>query len=432
MDKASLLQLLQNQFLSAGLILSSLAGVFLIFKNFGLFLWKRITRKVVFEISIEETDELYTYFERWLNFNYPKQYRNVVASLSERQLLTGQNPQNETPYYNSEKIKEDKIYYRQYADVIFIRYKKSLITISKNRDKIEHAKDLFSLFFGSYKLKIFFYKNKLTMLLNEIVEYNQQFKPAIDSGIINVYVNNNYGDWYTRDSKTIKPKDINHIILNKDKKDLIINDLERFSNNREWYSRRCIPYKRGYLLHGTPGNGKTSTALAIARKYNKKLYMLAMNDLKDGDLRYALNKMDNDAVLLIEDIDAIFDGRDSILKNLTFSNFLQCLDGVLSQDGLIVIVTTNFFSKLDSALLRDGRMDVKIEIDNPDKYLIQEYIELFYEVKLNGFLKDVKYNNEYSMSKIQNICLKNNNADIAIHEIFNLDAKSDIHKNVMF
>ena len=428
MDKAELLSLLQNQFLSAGLILSSLAGIFLLFKKFGFFLWNRIVRKFMFEITIEETDELYTYFERWLNFKYPKEYRKVIASLSEKQQIMdyGNEPRVYTTGVSNDNIKKDKIYYRQYSDVIFIRYKKSLITIDKNRDKVEHAKDLFSLFFGSYKLKIYFHKKKLSSLIEEIVDYNQQFKPSIDSGIVLLYTNNSYGDWCYRESKKLLPKDFNHIILNEKIKSELIEDVDKFISNREWYTKRCIPYKRGYLLYGSPGNGKSSTAMAIARKLNKKLYLLSLSDLKDSDLRNCFNNMNNDSVLLIEDIDASFEGRESINKTLTFSNFLQCLDGVLAQDSLIVIITTNHFDTLDPALIRDGRMDLKIEINNPDKYLVQKYIELFYDIKLNGFLKDIKYENIHSMSKIQNICLKHKTPDSAIDEIFDLN--NTIHK----
>ena len=423
-DKETILNLLQNQFLSAGIILSGIAGIILSFKQAGIFLWKRIKRKFLFTISIEETDELFLYFERWLRYKYPDQYRNMIASL--RTVNNNYNsreaeiPYN-TPNEETEKIdnKKDEVKYKQFVDTIFIKYKGSIITINKNRDKLEHAKDLFSLFFGSYKISILFFRKKLNTLLDDVVEYNQQFKPKDIDERIHVYSHTDYGEWYVSSSK-IKPKNIDNIVLNEKNKNEIIGDIDKFYNSKDWYLKRAIPYKRGHCYYGMPGNGKTSLALSLAKKYKKDVYVLSLNELKDSNVKRLFKDIRTNSILLIEDIDASFDGRKSLKKELSFSNLLQCLDGVFYNEDMFLIITTNHIEKLDPALLRDGRIDLKVEINNPDRNLIKKYIELFFDVKLNGYLDDFVYDAKYSMSKIQNICLNSENAEEAINNIFEI------------
>lgn len=84
--------------------------------------------------------------------------------------------------------------------------------------------------------------------------------------------------------------------------------------------------------------------------------------LGDDDLNQLLNCSDPNSIILIEDIDAIFKGRDSVQENtrgksITFSGLLNALDGVRSQEGRILIMTTNHKENLDRALLRPGRAD---------------------------------------------------------------------------
>jgi chaperone BCS1 len=80
----------------------------------------------------------------------------------------------------------------------------------------------------------------------------------------------------------------------------------------------------------------------------------------------------NGLLILLEDIDAIFVDRTAVneggsndmwRRSVTFSGLLNALDGVRSQEGRILIMTTNHREKLDPALLRPGRADVHIELN---------------------------------------------------------------------
>ena len=88
------------------------------------------------------------------------------------------------------------------------------------------------------------------------------------------------------------------------------------------------------------------------------------------------------SILVIEDIDCIFTDRkdgDCLKNKITMNGILNCLDGFNNPEGLIVILTTNHPDKLDSALLRSGRIDVNIELTYLDKYQAKNMFKAFFD-----------------------------------------------------
>jgi mitochondrial chaperone BCS1 len=88
----------------------------------------------------------------------------------------------------------------------------------------------------------------------------------------------------------------------------------------------------------------------------------------DDDLNRKLNQTPDQSIILLEDIDSIFVGRESVQKSrggggVTFSGLLNALDGIRSQEGRIIFMTTNHREKLDPALLRPGRADYHVHLD---------------------------------------------------------------------
>jgi len=88
---------------------------------------------------------------------------------------------------------------------------------------------------------------------------------------------------------------------------------------------------------------------------------LSGDTLCDDGLNRALNDAPANSIILLEDIDGIFVGREAVRRNkrnVTFSGLLNALDGVRSQEGRILFMTSNHREKLDPALLREGRCDM--------------------------------------------------------------------------
>jgi len=179
--------------------------------------------------------------------------------------------------------------------------------------------------------------------------------------------------------------------------DILLEDMKAFLGREDWYAQRGVPYRRGYLFHGPPGCGKTSFVTAAAGKLSCPIYVLNLADPYLSDL--GLLKLVTDAqprsILLVEDVDAAFHEvlgkpgapasggnaqRDGAhMGQLTFSGVLNALDGVAGQEGKIVVMTTNHPEKLDPALVRPGRVDMRAEFHCATRPAIAEIFCNFFK-----------------------------------------------------
>ena len=176
------------------------------------------------------------------------------------------------------------------------------------------------------------------------------------------------------------------VILDKGVAEHIVSDVRDFLSSGDWYHQRGIPYRRGYLLYGPPGSGKTSFIQALAGEldYNICILNLSENNLTDDRLNHLMNHIPERSVLLLEDIDAAFNKREQsdesgFTSGVTFSGLLNELDGVASAEECITFMTTNHPEKLDPALLRPGRVDYKVLIGNASEHQVREMFLRFYE-----------------------------------------------------
>ncbi|WWC59213.1 uncharacterized protein I303_101763 [Kwoniella dejecticola CBS 10117] len=190
------------------------------------------------------------------------------------------------------------------------------------------------------------------------------------------------------------------VILPESQKAPLLEDVENFLSDEEkhWYSDRGIPHRRGYLLHGKPGSGKTTLATAIASRLGLDIYIInpAARGMDDGKLNKAFRNCPPQNMILIEDIDCVMPprprrGRDSggadaddddeddfagtqdaadpgkfglARSTVTLSGLLNAIDGVSSQEDCNLFATTNHPDRLDSALSRPGRFDVQLSFDD--------------------------------------------------------------------
>ncbi|KAK6462791.1 mitochondrial chaperone BCS1 [Scheffersomyces coipomensis] len=197
-----------------------------------------------------------------------------------------------------------------------------------------------------------------------------------------------------------KKRVIGSVILDKGISDTIVDDVKDFLISGDWYHKRGIPYRRGYLLYGPPGSGKTSFIQALAGEldYNICILNLSEANLTDDRLNHLMNHIPERSILLLEDIDAAFNKREQsedkgYTSGVTFSGLLNALDGVASAEECITFMTTNHPEKLDPALLRPGRVDFKVLIDNATEYQVREMFLRFYEGEeelSNEFMKQFK------------------------------------------
>jgi chaperone BCS1 len=163
------------------------------------------------------------------------------------------------------------------------------------------------------------------------------------------------------------------VILKEGYMEEILEDVERFFTSAEWYQERGIPYQLGFLFYGEPGNGKTSLCFTLASHFSRDIYLMKVAGISDDSFRTAMNNIPKHSIVLIEDVDCFFEGRDSVVgetvmeAGLTFSGFLNGIDGVSGSEGRLLIMTTNKPEKLDQALTREGRVDHKVKFADATK-----------------------------------------------------------------
>ncbi|KAI8149727.1 BCS1 N terminal-domain-containing protein [Fennellomyces sp. T-0311] len=178
---------------------------------------------------------------------------------------------------------------------------------------------------------------------------------------------------------------LDSVILDGNIKERIVADVRAFIGNGKWYNERGIPYRRGYLLYGPPGSGKSSfiQALAGELEYNICILNLSERGLTDDRLNHLLSNVPERSIMLLEDIDAAFTKRaqadnQGYQSMITFSGLLNALDGVASAEERIIFLTTNHVDKLDPALIRPGRVDLKEFLGNATEAQIRGMFSRFY------------------------------------------------------
>ncbi|KJZ74599.1 hypothetical protein HIM_05949 [Hirsutella minnesotensis 3608] len=206
------------------------------------------------------------------------------------------------------------------------------------------------------------------------------------------------------------------VILSESVKRDLLEDATDYLDpaTRRWYANRGIPYRRGYLLHGPPGTGKSSLSLALAGYFRMKIYIVSLSSTSatEENISSLFNELPTRCIVLLEDIDTAglthtredttnsesinsspspessssSRGRNSSSSNtstsaagrLSLSGLLNILDGVASQEGRILIMTTNHVDKLDKALIRPGRVDMIVPFGLADREMIGSIFRAIY------------------------------------------------------
>ncbi|KXN90384.1 Mitochondrial chaperone BCS1 [Leucoagaricus sp. SymC.cos] len=216
--------------------------------------------------------------------------------------------------------------------------------------------------------------------VSALVEYARTRYMEVSQPHVIIHTSNrSYVPFYWNECKRKPRRSLDSVILEPGVLDSLVADACEFLKMEDWYQTAGIPYRRGYLLYGPPGAGKTSTIYALAGELGLEIYSLSLasSSIDDSILAAALACVPKRSIFLLEDIDCAF-SRDEELNNnmnnnpfamygappkcnVTLSGLLNILDGVASQEGILFFATTNHIEDLDNALIRPGRIDRKIQ-----------------------------------------------------------------------
>ncbi|OUL21142.1 ATPase [Nostoc sp. T09] len=179
--------------------------------------------------------------------------------------------------------------------------------------------------------------------------------------------------------QSIKNATFDNLILHGNLKQDIKDDLTKFFASQEIYAAYGVPWKRGILFIGSPGNGKTHTVKALINQMQQPcLYVKSFQSEYDTDsenIRKVFKQARQSApcILVLEDLD-------SLLTDENRSFFLNELDGFAANEGIVTIASTNHPERLDPAIRdRPSRFDRKYHFELPDNSVRQAYITLWNE-----------------------------------------------------
>ncbi|KAH0468419.1 hypothetical protein IEQ34_003452 [Dendrobium chrysotoxum] len=269
--------------------------------------------------------------------------------------------------------------------------------------------------------------------LPHILEKAKEIKAA--DRRLKLYMNHNDG-WKAIDLQ--HPATFETLAMEADLKKTILEDLTRFIQRKEYYKKIGKAWKRGYLLFGPPGTGKSTLIGAMANYLKFDIYDLNLGEVRmNSGLNRLLVGMKNKSLLVIEDIDCSIDfkNRNKDKKNesnkshndeISLSGLLNFIDGLWSTSGeeRIIVFTTNYKEKLDPALLRPGRMDMHIHMGycgpNSFRVLVSNYHAwhdehpMFEEIE--SLLKEVKA----TPAEVAEQLMRSDTIDVALEGLLQL------------
>lgn len=232
------------------------------------------------------------------------------------------------------------------------------------------------------------------------------------------------------DDKLVDSRSIDTVFSKS--KDYIVDSIDKWLGSREMYTKFGKTHKLGMLLYGPPGTGKTSMARALATKYKRDIVILDPQKISSSSVSAICTNIPSGSMVLIEEIDTIVAQRDLIIKedvsaepgelpsekpkdndnkfNDPIYKLLNVLDGVMSPSDVIFVATTNHIDKIDPALLRVGRFDIKIHMglfdeedvigmcidNNIDPIRCKDMTYPATPCEVQNKLMEMAYNDEYS------------------------------------
>lgn len=229
-----------------------------------------------------------------------------------------------------------------------------------------------------------------------ILYRNSLLKIKSNSPTINVYQDLHENDGYTYWEKVapINKRRIDTIYLPLETKKLIVDTINNFFKSKEFYKKHGIAHNLKILLYGPPGTGKDSIAKMVASEWNRNIYYVTGG--KNGKfIPNAITSDDDDVsypLFIISDIDKyaplINDSEvdlnddknkeERIANKQLFGNMINALDGIMSGEGRIIIMTTNHIEKFSDVFMRPGRVDLKLEIGYVTPNVFRKYIYDFF------------------------------------------------------
>ncbi|RMZ76778.1 hypothetical protein DV737_g4651, partial [Chaetothyriales sp. CBS 132003] len=382
-------------------------------------LWSRISTLVVATVAVTSDEDLFGYMSAYLyerkTLRADQKLNAISNPMQEQNFMRGHRELAEESAKGAKQ--EPKIKYERSRGTEFFVHKRRLFWASRaegeghqyfgNRYKRAEVLSVSCLGRSTEPVK---------ELMEEVFRAHKDKEKTLT--IIRRPHTGGYSSHLSWSRLTSKPRRaLGTVVLEASQKSSVVADMQEYmdESTAAFYGSHGIPYRRGYMFYGPPGTGKTSFALALASKFNMDVYVLSLLDqaLTDSDLISLFNQLPGRSLLLLEDIDTAglskrkavsapcrnpltvrrsgrAPDRQSQLpmggsglnkvprSRVSLSGLLNAVDGVAAPEGHILIITTNKPYNLDEALVRAGRISVRVAFSNATKTQARELFTRMY------------------------------------------------------
>lgn len=389
--------MMSNALFSGGLMLG-MFGVILAYARFLMaMLWQYVVGMFVVRLEIHQTDECFVWMLQWL------QTENGLRNHSGKHIeVRTVRSSSSIRRHHGTNVKPMLVFAQANNSVDWVRFRHNGVShkIWVSRSQLSGPPTMGHTNIGEPTLE-----PRQSIMLSTIGRNTEVLRAlcrsAMDeslrplAGTVNIFNTLGYDGWALADPKA--RRQFSSVVLPRGQAQMLVNDAITFFSSEKWYAERGLPFRRGYLLEGKPGSGKSSTVFALASRLGLSICMLSLNTrhLDDATLARTFNTVPARSIVLLEDIDAAIgprrddddddDSKSSSKKRrqqstsqVTLSGLLQALDGVASGEGRLLIMSTNCVEDLDPALIRAGRVDVRVTFGYATEEQIRRLFARFY------------------------------------------------------
>ncbi|CEF62376.1 Mitochondrial chaperone BCS1 [Strongyloides ratti] len=398
--------LFKNQFFSAGLGLAGLGMLANIGRRSLILFNAYFRRRFMTSLTLNNEDLAYPWVLNYINKKSATKTRNLTVNSVVNQSESGKT--------------STEFYFLPGHGIHYFKHNRRWIQVDRQREKQVISNNnkrtpLETVTLTTIGTDVGFWRNFLA-------EATEEALSNVETGLV---VYNAVGPDWRRFGPARRKRPLDSVILEDNLSKKIHDDLEEFIKSGSWYTDRGIPYRRGYLLYGPPGSGKSSYISALA-----------------GHFGYSISP--SNSIILLEDIDAAFQSREDPMQNhraydgmtrVTFSGLLNAIDGVACAEERILFMTTNHLDRLDPALIRPGRVDMKEYFGYCTPKMVEQLFDRFYGPMASTenrtkFVEIVgKFSGSISPAQIQGLLLmfKNKPKEAIEYLVNTLENKNDLN-----